>query len=115
MANPSHLAHELAHVKSSDFIYYSLLPPAIITVSYFLLMAATPCKWLPVIQLFLTCIHSASHPPHQNCITSFFWLWNDIVSSCADHSKLVVRMLGLAVPTALVLFVYRFLYRAQGG
>lgn len=40
------IAHELAHVKQSDFIYYSLLPPAIITVSYFLLIVATPL--LPV-------------------------------------------------------------------
>ena len=95
-ANLSHLAHELAHVKSSDFIYYSLLPPAIVTVSYFLLMAATPCKWLSVIQLFFTCIHSAAFRANENCITIHVCFWNDIVSSSTDHIELVYGTLDCA-------------------
>lgn len=114
VANPFHSAHELAHVKSSDFIYYSLLPPAIIVVSYFLLVGATPCKW-PSFNLIgpFTCVCTVL-PAHLTRVALPAVFGLGMILYLQVQTTLSWLITPLIVPVALVLFVCRFLYRAQG-
>ena len=82
------LAHELAHIKSSDFVMSTLLLPGTVLTSYAVLRLVSPCECVPDVVNITTAYRPVSKAEQISCSSSIRG-WNANLPSTADQPKSV--------------------------